>query len=335
MIKKHRLQKQTKTRQLKQRAKKKISKRVGAVAEARSKTILIDDDGGIKEERKRNIHSELSHGKKVKKQRRDFSEETINPHDCWVKINGIGLTYRQKEILASNCGWLTDDHVDAAQHLIKNMETNVGGLNSIVTMTYSSRFALPHEQNQTIQCHNTGLHWVTSSSITGKVIVYESLNTSLNASLRRQIINLYKGLCLDDGSLDVTVVLQQRQKGGSDCGLFSIANAVALAQGIDPCKISWLQQDMRTHLMKCFKQKKLEMFPHRVNSAVCTLSHYVISVYCVCFRHIPGAEMVYCNNCKNWYHHQPPYNCIKLSVKQSTALVTDKPFLCSYCEVSC
>ena len=104
---------------------------------------------------------------------------------------------------------------------------------------------------------------MTSRSTTGNVIMYESLGTGLNASLKNQLINLYKVLCNDDGSLNVTVVLQQRQKGASDCGLYAIANAVALALGVDPCAVSWLQNDMRQHLISCFEKRELElMFPH-------------------------------------------------------------------------
>jgi hypothetical protein len=99
-------------------------------------------------------------------------------------------------------------------------------------MTHCSRFIVPHEKNSTIQCHNIGSHWVTSSSTTGRVIVYESQHTTLNSYLKHQLASLYKGLSNKDGSFDITVVLQQRQKGGSDCGLFCIANAIALAQEV-------------------------------------------------------------------------------------------------------
>jgi hypothetical protein len=34
-------------------------------------------------------------------------------------INNIKLTYRFRDILLEKCGWLTDEHIDAAQYLIK------------------------------------------------------------------------------------------------------------------------------------------------------------------------------------------------------------------------
>jgi hypothetical protein len=175
-------------------------------------------------------------------------------------IHGVKLTYELRAILLTRFGWLTDDLIDAAQHLIKYLETGVGGLNCIAATTHCSRFALPHDPHQTIQCHNIGLHWVTSTSVSGKVVVYESLYRTVNASFKRQLVYRYKGLCNDDGSLDITVVLQQRQRGTSDCGLYCIDNAVALANGIDPSTISWDQDRMRDHLRECFEQRKIEMF---------------------------------------------------------------------------
>ena len=227
---------------------------------------------------------------------------------------------------------MTDEHVDAAQNLIKELGTGVSGLNCIAATTHCSRFAVPQDVHQTIQCHNIGAHWVTSSSISGKVVVYESLYSTVNESLKRQLSYVYGKLANDDGSLDVKVVLQQRQRGSSDCGLFAIANSVALASGFDPSTIFWHQSEMRDHLLKCFEQQKIEMFPHDVMQKPCKESHYVISIYCVCLRHIPGAAMVHCSVCNNWFHHGGAENCIKLSASQVAALATESSFVCMYCE---
>ena len=150
-----------------------------------------------------------------RKKRKELVKENEDghcPQDVWVMINGIKLTYELRDILLSRFGWLTDDHIDASQQLIEQLNTGVGGLNCIAATTHCSRFVLPHGLNQTIQSHNIGLHWVTSSSISGKVVVYESLYRTVNDSLKQQLVSIYKRLCNDDGSLNVTVVLKQRQK---------------------------------------------------------------------------------------------------------------------------
>ena len=109
-----------------------------------------------------------------------------------------------------------------------------------------------------------------------------------------------------------------------------------------PFSVRSLQQmyqvwySMHEHLCKCFEQKKIEMFPHDLKPAPSTIiqSHYVVSIYCICLKRIPGAEMVYCSVCKNWFYHGHPKSCIaNLTAKQAAALATDAPFICEYCEI--
>ena len=313
----------------KRKKKNYYKKRVGSAADAwNAKVIVVEDEANKKRKRyKSNIVQMMK-----RKKSEDCDMDGHRLTDVWMIISGIKLSYELRDILLAGFAWLTDDHIDAAQHLIKELNPRVGGLNYIAATTHRSRFAPAHDANHAIQCHNIGLHWVTSSSISGKVVVYESLYRTANESLKRQLVYTYKELCNDDGSLDITVVLQQRQKGTSDCGLFCIANAVALANGIDPSTVSWDQNKMRDHLYKCFEQRKIEMFPHEIKQTSRTKSHYVVSIYCICFRHIPGAQMVHCSVCDNWFHHARPQTCMKLSAKQVAALATETPFICNYCE---
>ena len=53
----------------------------------------------------------------------------------------------------------------------------------------------------------------------------------------------------------------QRQSGGSDCGLFAIANATALCGGLDPHLQNFEQSKMREHLKMCLFRNRLECFP--------------------------------------------------------------------------
>ena len=114
----------------------------------------------------------------VKKKRGEpGNERNSNRNDVWVEIGAIKLTYALREILVTPFAWLSDDHIDVAQHLIKELGISVGGLKCISTITHCTRFAVPHENDQNIQCHNIVYHLVTSSSITANVIVYESMAT--------------------------------------------------------------------------------------------------------------------------------------------------------------
>ena len=52
----------------------------------------------------------------------------------------------------------------------------------------------------------------------------------------------------------------QIQKGSQYCGLFAIAKATALLNGLDMSQITFHQEDMRQHLISCFTAKLLTPF---------------------------------------------------------------------------
>ena len=166
-----------------------------------------------------------------------------------------------------------------------------------------------------IQCHNIGHHWVTSCSTSGRITVYESLCTNLNDALKRQLVKVYGGsYAQGNGTLEVSVVLQQRhQSGGLHCGLFAIANAVALAKKLDPCTVHWIENSMREHFADCLTKKKIEIFPNYFYQSFGKEAYYTISLYCICLRFFPDAKMIHCSGSKNRYHYEEP-KCITLSV---------------------
>ena len=52
-----------------------------------------------------------------------------------------------------------------------------------------------------------------------------------------------------------------KQCGASDCGLFSLAFATTLSQGLDPCEYIFDQSKLRQHLMTCFETKDIVQLP--------------------------------------------------------------------------
>ena len=46
-----------------------------------------------------------------------------------------------------------------------------------------------------------------------------------------------------------------------DCGLYAIANAFDLCDGMDPSTCSWKGQEMRQHLMQCMGDEQIQTFP--------------------------------------------------------------------------
>ncbi len=65
-----------------------------------------------------------------------------------------------------------------------------------------------------------------------------------------------------EGMLKVTVLPFQQQKAATDCGLFSIVAAYHFAWGDDLSKLSFCQESMRAHLIRCLESQELSAFPH-------------------------------------------------------------------------
>ena len=93
------------------------------------------------------------------------------------------------------------------------------------------------------------------------------------------------------------------QYGSSDCGLFSIAFATAIALGNNPATFHFKQSEMRQHLIKCFDAGAMTMFPYdkmrRLTRKV--KKSDTIKIYCKC-RLPKMGTMIICSDCKEWYH---------------------------------
>lgn len=98
----------------------------------------------------------------------------------------------------------------------------------------------------------------------------------------------------------------QMQAGGYDCGLFTLAFAIALAQGTSPCSFHFDQPKMRRHLWKCFQKRKIVGFPYTklrraTESTVKSVDE--VRVYCTCrMPELPDTKWIECSRCKNWFH---------------------------------
>ena len=84
--------------------------------------------------------------------------------------------------------------------------------------------------------------------------MYDSIYSNIDNATTEVISNLF-------GTTSTKMIAVQRQRGGVDCGLFAIAMATAIAFGIDPGSQEFNQGEMRTHLVKCFDEKVMLLFP--------------------------------------------------------------------------
>jgi hypothetical protein len=150
---------------------------------------------------------------------------------------------------------LTDLHVHFAQQLLKRQFPHLNGLQPTVLQAKKSPGAKKPLPNQLQVIHSRGDHWILASNIgsrNGDVSVYDSVYRSIDKETRAVITNLFQ-------SSTLKLVESQKQEGGADWGIFAIATATALAHGIKPP--SFNRSAMRRHLVHCFKEELMTLFP--------------------------------------------------------------------------
>ena len=176
-------------------------------------------------------------------------------------IADLHLTVSDENVLLTSNGWLSDKHINASQFIMKSQFPSLEGF--VDTLLVSCGKVRNPIEKSGIQIHNLNIkHWVMSAFMNGTLTVYDSLYLNFSASLVKQLKAVYPHLSKGAPNPIVKLVRPQLQSNFNDCGLFAVANCVAIANGIDPASIKFHQSQMRSHLHTCFKSKTLTMFPH-------------------------------------------------------------------------
>ena len=117
----------------------------------------------------------------------------------------------------------------------------------------------------------------------------------------------------------------QKQINGSDCGVFAIANAMAIVSGLDPQKQKYIIPQMRQHLHDCLSSKHMSEFPamHRPIRGKKKLDE--VEVFCDCRLQEYG-NMAECDSCKEWFHSK----CVK--IPQTVWKHNSTTWLCPTCK---
>ena len=246
--------------------------------------------------------------------------------DFWTTVGDLRLTHKDKRDLGSRShAWLNDRHMTAAQTLLKKEHPHIAGLQA-TTLQYTRTFDV-HQEKEFVQILNlSASHWITISTVDcplGTIRVYDSLQLGLNSSLKRLIADL---MFHQGKKIKIEYVNMQQQRGPNDCGLFAIATATALCNGIDPNKLEFTQKGMRQHFANAIEMKMLSPFPASRVSArqpIVYLAEY-LRVYCVC-RQLSRSPMIECSSCSEWFHT----DCVRAPVD----VMKDKelPWFCDSC----
>ena len=120
---------------------------------------------------------------------------------------------------------------------------------------------VPATSDPYYQFHFYNNHWCASWIRDGTVSLCNSMltQTELPEPLRIQLQELY-----GQEETSVNVLPVQQQKGGVDCGCFSIAFAVSAVLRENPAHHVYNQAKMREHLAMCFEQGFFVPFPSKM-----------------------------------------------------------------------
>ena len=184
----------------------------------------------------------------------NYSKNPVETPYAWVRFGKSFLTTLERDQISYG-KQLTDKHINRAQNIIKS-QFYIEGLQLTL---YQHTRKPPANKLQIIHSRNN--HWLTPSTImstSSHIDVYDSLYDRLDADTQNIILKLF-----DNDKLQINMVKVQNQQGVDDCGLFAIANAVSLARKIDPTNVTYVQCQVRAHLISCFQECKITFFPSK------------------------------------------------------------------------
>ena len=205
---------------------------------------------------------------------------------------------------------MTEEHINLAQLIIKRQFPDIIGLQDTL-FSQTDAFKAVITDKISVRIHFINSHWVTSCSINGSILLYDSMYNKLDSHLINQLARCYKNFadynCEFPPSVVVNIKSVQQQTGSLDCGLFAIANAVHLAFGKQPETISYNQNFMRQHLEKMFHARQFKPFPllnKRSKLSITRNSPSTINVqlHCTCLMPCTYGFMVACSKCLKWFH---------------------------------
>ena len=200
-----------------------------------------------------------------------LKQQSVNPNEESKSVSESDSVPQTKKIkLSESCQTLTDWQrymmkgemlsdisVTTAQTLLMKQFPNFNGSQPTFYQQRNQPVeSVAYEKNQLQIIHCRGNHWVAVSSIGCEndfVYVYESLYTSLDETTKQVVSSQFHARC-------ITMQPMQKQVDRTDCGLFAVTVITAICYGKDTSQMHFKQDEMRDHLLKCFKDKYMTVF---------------------------------------------------------------------------
>ena len=211
------------------------------------------------------------------------------------------------KLMAANKEWMTSDHVEYVQDMLKNMWSGAGlqtPLFFISKVQFHHVHAAPKDVPFIQILHKGGNHWIAISNVElsrNVVTIYDSGFTLLpytDYDLDLLYCQICKMLNTDNDVIYVRFADVKQQIGGNDCGFFCAAFCTSLVFNEDPCGSDYIQDSMRSHIAQCAYTGVMSKFPVSTTNREHTgfLAEHVINVNCFC-RMPARPNMIICHEC--------------------------------------
>jgi hypothetical protein len=176
-------------------------------------------------------------------------------NQLWLQLGNWKLTLDDASCLLDCKKELTDKHINFAQAILKAKFPTVTGFYPTM-FQQRSRYEndlSPTNSIQIIHCRHMR-HWATLSTINctnEEVKIYDSVYSCWDQETEDIVAKLFHK------KMKISMEPVQKQQGNTDCGIFSIAFAIALAANCNPSLIVFNQSSLRSHIKTCFEKLDL------------------------------------------------------------------------------
>ncbi len=219
----------------------------------------------------------------------------------WTECCGLSLNANHRRILTSRSLWLDDQIINAAQSLLKQQHSRVGGFQA---PSLSACLSMLPPDKEFVQVVNVcGNHWLALSTIgcqQSAIRIYDSMGGRLPKATLKLVADLLQS---GDKAITIEFVDVQQQRGSNDCGLFALAFIASICCGVEPSTVTYQQNAMRQHLLACIEGNEMKPFPSTSGRKPKTPQTEVLPIYCICrLPKYHGSRMIVCSTCNEWYH---------------------------------
>ena len=217
----------------------------------------------------------------------------------WVNNGAYTLNCRDREVVLSRRGWLTDKIICAAQMMLLQFFPNMAGLQP---PTLQRVFAFQVHSGEFVQIiHVRNNHWCVVSTVgsqSGVVRVYDSLYKTLSKETEYLIASMVH---VPSSDLQIVMMDVDKQSNGSDCGVLAIAYVFDICSGGDPCTVRFDHSKIRSHLATCLENCQVSRFSILGDRESVQRKPKTVELHCS-YR-MPeeeGDEMAMCDSCHIW-----------------------------------